>query len=228
MDPLQLREKEIFETLKGIKSLEFVVIGGYAASAYAPPRFSVDCDIVARTASEARKIGARLKELGYKRISAGTAEAAYGGAFERFGKVLPNGFVASVDLLIASVADRGTSAVFTADWIFGNSSLRGLRGRTIAERLPLRILDPDALFVMKAVSCRPSDIRDVFMLAPLIEDLGWVLAGISERCDANVTRGRILRAVDSKQFKDGLQGVFGRLDKKLFERHRDALGRIFK
>ncbi|MBW2966658.1 hypothetical protein KY342_06155 [Candidatus Woesearchaeota archaeon] len=43
MDLLQLREKEIFETLKRIKHLKFAVIGGYAASAYALPRFSIDC-----------------------------------------------------------------------------------------------------------------------------------------------------------------------------------------
>jgi len=46
MELLQIREKEIFETLKKIKKSEFVVIGGYAVNAYTLPRFSVDCDIV--------------------------------------------------------------------------------------------------------------------------------------------------------------------------------------
>ena len=42
---LQLREKEIFETLNKLKGLNFVLIGGYAVNAYTLPRFSVDCDI---------------------------------------------------------------------------------------------------------------------------------------------------------------------------------------
>ena len=48
MDLLQIREKEIFETLKTISEFNFVLIGGYAVNAYALPRFSVDCDIVLR------------------------------------------------------------------------------------------------------------------------------------------------------------------------------------
>ena len=46
MEKLQLREKEIFETLKKICKFKFVVIGGYAVNPYTIPRFSVDCDIV--------------------------------------------------------------------------------------------------------------------------------------------------------------------------------------
>ena len=46
VDLFQLREKEIFETLKKLKNQKFVLIGGYSVNAYAMPRFSVDCDIV--------------------------------------------------------------------------------------------------------------------------------------------------------------------------------------
>ena len=46
MEKLQLREKEIFETLKRINGIKFVVIGGYAVNPYTIPRFSVDCDLV--------------------------------------------------------------------------------------------------------------------------------------------------------------------------------------
>lgn len=46
MDMLQIREKEVFDTLKKIRECRFVLIGGYAVNAYTLPRFSVDCDIV--------------------------------------------------------------------------------------------------------------------------------------------------------------------------------------
>ena len=48
MGMLQLREKEIFETLKQLKKFKFIIIGGYSVNAYTLPMFSVDCDIVIR------------------------------------------------------------------------------------------------------------------------------------------------------------------------------------
>ena len=56
MEQLQLREKEIFETLKNIKKNKFVIIGGYAVNAYTLPRFSVDCDILIKDHKELLKI----------------------------------------------------------------------------------------------------------------------------------------------------------------------------
>ena len=40
----QIREDEIFKTLKKILKYKFVLIGGYAVNAYTLPRFSIDCD----------------------------------------------------------------------------------------------------------------------------------------------------------------------------------------
>ena len=65
MEQLQLREKEIFETLKKIKKSNFVVIGGYAVNAYTLPRFSADCDIVIKNRKELEEIEEALLELGY-------------------------------------------------------------------------------------------------------------------------------------------------------------------
>ena len=65
MEQLQLREKEIFETLKKIKKSKFVVIGGYAVNSYTLPRFSVDCDIVIKNRKELNKIEKSLTEADY-------------------------------------------------------------------------------------------------------------------------------------------------------------------
>ncbi len=35
---------------------------------------------------------------------------------------------------------------------------------------------------------------------------------------------QIREKINSRQFKDGLQGVFGFVDEKAFEKHRKALG----
>ena len=65
MDMLQIREKEVFESLKKMKGLKFVVIGGYAVNAYTLPRFSVDCDIVVKDKIDAAKIQHVLEELSF-------------------------------------------------------------------------------------------------------------------------------------------------------------------
>lgn len=63
---LQLREKEIFETLKKLDG-EFAIIGGYAVNAYTLPRFSVDCDLVTND-ENAPKIISKLLEMKYKKL----------------------------------------------------------------------------------------------------------------------------------------------------------------
>ena len=65
MELLQLREKEIFETLKKIKNCKFALIGGYAVNAYTLPRFSVDCDIVVKDEEELKEIEEVLVNFGY-------------------------------------------------------------------------------------------------------------------------------------------------------------------
>src|SRR3989338_5302685 len=131
MDMLQLREKEVFETLKKIKKYDFVVIGGYAANAYTLPRFSVDCDIVVENSFEAKRIEKELKKLGYKKEE-NNASLPYHGAFARYEKEIIKNFRVSFDLMIENVFDRHTQANFSAKWIFDNSAIRLLRGKTIS------------------------------------------------------------------------------------------------
>ena len=85
MDQLQVREKEIFETLKRISKFAFVVIGGYAVNVYALPRFSVDCDIVVNDKEEADAISDELKKIGYA-IQESKSDIPYHGNFIRYEK----------------------------------------------------------------------------------------------------------------------------------------------
>jgi hypothetical protein len=220
MDLLQLREKAIFETLKGLGE-DFVLIGGYAVNAYTLPRFSVDCDIVVRDAKVAKSIERKLSE--YYAVENSDQDLPYSGSFIRLEKKLQNDFRVSMDILVAEILDRQTGATFSADWVFRNSEIRKLRGKTIAESLELRIINLDALFVMKAVSARGTDIRDVFMMAPGIKDMAWVKAEIEKRYNVNDRLDRILKTVDSRPFRDGLQGVYGQVEDKVFEKHGDAI-----
>ncbi|HJX05423.1 MAG TPA: hypothetical protein VJ461_01810 [Candidatus Nanoarchaeia archaeon] len=226
MEPLQLREKEIFTTLRKIKGVKFVVIGGYAVNAYTLPRFSVDCDIVLKATTDLQKLEKKLAELGYSRLGRNVADTPYHGEFVRFEKEISIGFKVSLDFLIKNVYDRGTSAVFSAEWVFHNSGKRRLKGKTVRDELMVDVIKPDALFVMKMVSCRAADIRDLFMLVAGIKDKLWIKQEVSERCDFDGQLSRIRQKIVSRQFKDGLQGVFGFIDKRLFDKHKNLIFKL--
>ncbi|HIG94433.1 MAG: hypothetical protein QT05_C0009G0009 [archaeon GW2011_AR13] len=223
MENLQLREKEIFETLKKIKKSNFVVIGGYAVNAYTLPRFSVDCDIVIKDRKELEKIEEALLELGYRKEKNYSDEVPYDGNFERYEKELDKNFKVSMDILIGEILDRQTKVKFSADWIFDNSSLRNLQGKTISEQLKIRIINADALLTMKLISCRQTDIRDIFLLINSIKNKKIVKREVSERYDLKDRLSKALNKINSKQFKDELQGVFGIIDNKVFERNKKMI-----
>ena len=228
MENLQLREKEIFETLKKIKKSNFVVIGGYAVNAYTLPRFSVDCDIVIKNRKELEKIEEALLELGYRKEKNYSDEVPYDGNFERFEKELDKNFKVSMDILIGEVLDRQTKVKFSSDWIFDNSSLRNLQGKTISEQLKIRIINADALFTMKLISCRQTDIRDIFFLINSIKNKKIVEKEVSKRYDIKNRLSKVLSKINSKQFKDELQGVFGMIDDKVFERNKKMIMELEK
>ncbi|MDO8622854.1 MAG: nucleotidyl transferase AbiEii/AbiGii toxin family protein [archaeon] len=220
---LQLREKEIFETLKRTSKFKFVIIGGYAVSAYTLPRFSVDCDIVVKDKEELKEIEEILVNFGYVKEENNKDKTSYYGDFLRLEKDLGDNIKVSIDILIKEVLDRQTNATFSAEWIFDNSKIRILKGKTITEELKLRIINLDALFVLKFVSCRLTDIRDIFMLATNIKNKEWIKEEISKKYDFNKLFIKIKDKITSKQFKDSLQGVYGIIDDKVFEKHKKAI-----
>src|SRR3989338_8226203 len=220
---LQLREKEIFETLKKMNKFKFVIIGGYAINAYTLPGFSVDCDIVVKDEEEIKEIVEVLVNFGYVKKGNNKDKTSYYGDFLRLEKDLGDNIKVSIDILIKEVLDRQTNATFSADWVFNNSEIRTLRGKTITEELKLRIINLDALFVLKFVSCRLTDIRDIFMLAPNIKDKERIKEEISKKYDFNKLFSKVEEKITSKQFKDSLQGVYGIIDDKVFEKHKKAI-----
>lgn len=223
MDMLQIREKEIFETLKKIRKCKFAVIGGYAVNAYALPRFSVDCDIVIEDDSQLKEIEKELKEIGYIKEQTDFVNLPYHREFRRYEKEIAENFKVSMDIMIKNVSDRKTHALFKAEWVFKNSSIRLLKGKTIAEKLKLIIINLDALIVMKFASCRSTDIRDVFMLITQAKDMKWIKEEISKRCSFKDRFEKVKNKITSAQFKDNIQGVYGKIDERLFEKHKKAL-----
>ena len=223
MNMLQLRETEIFETLRKIRNFKFIVIGGYAVNAYALPRFSVDCDIVVEDSSQAKDIEKELKGIEYIQKPTNFINLPYHEEFRRYEKEIAKNFIVSIDLMIKYISDRKTRALFTAEWIFKNSALRLLKGKTITQELRLRIINLDALIVTKLVSCRSTDIRDIFMLITQAKDVEWIKQEVMKRCVFNEKFTRLKEKITSTKFKDNLQGVYGYIDKNIFEKHKKAV-----
>ena len=220
-DLFSLREQEIFNTLLQLRDCDFAVIGGYAVNAYALPRFSVDCDIVVNDAEKLHEIEKILLKIGYKKED--SPEMQYSGNFARYEKKLENSFSVSIDVLIGKVTDRMTGVTFSAEWISQHSEKKHLKGKTITEEIQLKIIDIDALIVMKIISCRATDIRDVFMMLPNAKNKEWIKSEISSRYDLKDRIAKMAEKVASKQFKDGLSGIYGYFDAKVFEKHKKAI-----
>ena len=216
-----IREKEIFLALQALSDCNFVIIGGYAVNAYTLPRFSVDCDIVVKDKAELHKMEKILFKRGYQQVK--SKVESYSGYFQRYEKKLEHQFTVSMDILIQKVTDRLTGVCFDAQWIVKNADMRSLKGKTIIENLLVRIINVDALLVMKIISARSTDIRDVFMMMPGAQNKEWIKEEISKRYNFKDRIAKIREKITSPLFKDGLAGVYGYIDHNIFEKHTKAV-----
>jgi len=197
------REEEVLKTLDKIKKFDFVLIGGYAINAFTQPRFSVDCDLVTKKA-EAKKLKEALIKEGYKQEESGK--------FLRLSKKI-NNLKVGFDIMMDQVLDRRTNIAFKAEWIFENSKKRTFIGKTIPMKIKVRVANPEVLFIMKLVSGRKADYRDVFMLAGLNLDLNFIKKELNNlNTNLKEQREELEDFINSKNFKDSLQGVFGKVN----------------
>ena len=125
--------------------------------------------------------------------------------------------------MFTEIVDRQTNAAFSADWIFSNSSFKILKGKTIIEKLKLIIINLDALIAMKLISCRSTDIRDIFMLILQAKNIKIIKKEVSERCNIDDRFMKLKTKITSHKFKDDLQGVYGYVDEKIFNKHKNAV-----
>ncbi len=220
------REKFIFSLLEGLKGrVDFVVIGGYAINAYTLPRFSVDCDLVVKDKKAMLAVKKILETNGFAKKATGTLPG-YKGEFLCLATKKP--VITTFDILASNVEDRITGTMFPAELIFKNSTKRTIFGKGSPTKIETRVADAEMLFVMKAVSCRKPDIRDVFMLASTKLDKEKILQITKEVPIPAESIEKITSKVNSKGFKDALQGVFGMLPEKQFETSKKKLLALLK
>jgi hypothetical protein len=181
-----------------------VLIGGYAISAYGPPRYSVDVDVVI-PAESAPGIRSWLRKVGFELTAHAVPNPQnYEGQVERFlSKAV------TLDLLAGAVRDREAMVDIPEKWI--SKSCRRMVLETLSGKTshPIPIARPEALWALKLQSGRDLDLTDLFAISNQPADLDDVRQLFEQL------------ATDSLSRK--LQSVRSKLgDRRLFE---DSLSR---
>src|SRR5439155_16632457 len=102
------QERAGFALLRRFREAEAVLVGGYAVSAYGPPRFSLDLDFVVPAAA-LPGIRGLLQSADHARIRNWEGAAAFAGRAERWSRG-EEAIPLSVDLLIGGISDRVSGA----------------------------------------------------------------------------------------------------------------------
>ena len=202
------RENEILRTIRrlGEENLDFVVVGGYAVSALARHRFSVDCDLVVPRERKTRFEEALKGEGFSKHVQKAGFDAAYGGEFVSYVKKV-DGLPVTVDLLVGSLVCRATEASWSFDYVRRFSVAATIPGYGLS--VGCRIPERELLIAFKLHSGRRADVRDFVVLRENM-DRGKVLKHLGRGDEARL-KGQIaavLRALEDKNLVDSLKGVF--------------------
>jgi len=202
MEELIKKENDIFDILQKLidAKLDFIVVGGYAVSAY-KHRFSVDADIVVKN-SDLEYFETILKKEGFKKTIQKELENIYSSKFIRYEKDM-----ASIDMLIDALASRLTNASFSYDLLEKNSQKRKIIG--IEKEITAMVPNKELLIVTKVHSGRLTDFRDIAGLAKNsnLEIIKRFLF-IGDLNAVNDNLKKLNLAVNNKNFADSFKGVF--------------------
>lgn len=152
------RENQLFAILEMFNEhdLEFLVIGGYAVSAY-QHRFSVDADLVI-TAEQFDRFASILRDEGYGQVEDVDLAAGRFVAFQR-----SDDLPVTVDLMMEAVQSRETDAAWRYDELARHAEPVTIDGSE--QSVTVRIPTAELLMAMKLHSGRLTDARDVVALA---------------------------------------------------------------
>ena len=221
IDMMRRREEEILEALKhlsektnGFSKPRLLLIGGYALRAFIPlTRFTRDCDFVIK--KEKGWAIDRLRVLLPEGFSVERLEKHGSYGFMRCVKLVRHDDArvkVFLDFMEGEIRGRGPKDVILVD----DAMMKGTRATIPVAGEEVAILAPSYVdyFIMKVISARPSDVRD---LASLVLERGLPL-GLSERIRQilpypevfkSKLEGNIIPVVKRRTFIDSWRGIFG-------------------
>lgn len=239
IEMMKRREQEVQRALlhlsertEGFTDPELVTIGGYALRAFIPlSRFTRDCDFALR-----KKDGWDIDKIRVflpKDYSIEEDEKRDSYGFLRCAKLVQHDKVkvrVSMDFMEGEIRGRKPEETIVIDEVMVKN--RKFVSIPIADQ-PVRIAVPDYVdyFIMKVVSSRASDIRDI---ASLIHENG-VPSRLEKRIKQTLpypsifrakVEGRILPEMKRPTFIDSWRGIFGTL--KYTERDVTKASRLLR
>jgi len=203
------RERSCFEFLNKVAHEEVVVIGGYAVSAHALPRFSVDLDLV--VASSAAQLLRKLLAIeGFSKERSWNGGGVFAGRSERWIRLINGKFPVYVDLLIGGISDRGTGVSYSYNELRERSSWKRIRGLSPGLEAEGLVPDRETLIALKLLVGRKVDLRDVVVLARHALNQETVVRLLRRAPKEKVREHteNLVSSISTKEFMNSLQGVF--------------------
>lgn len=202
MSGFTARENQLFDILETFSEddLEFVVIGGYAVSAFRH-RFSVDVDLVV-LAEHLDRFAAHLRAEGYEKTEDRPLERGRFVAYHKHAE-LP----VTVDLMVDAVQSRATDAIWDYEELAERAEPVEIEGSETA--VTVRVPQKELLIAMKLHSGRLTDARDVIALADDV-DFDRVAEAMDrgDRKQLQAVLERVRDVISQEDFADAFKGVF--------------------
>lgn len=205
---IEERQRVCLEVLQKLPR-RYVLVGGYAVSAFEFPRFSVDLDIVI-SEEDFEKFSDFLESEGFSQTKeAGKFSRVYKGRFVRFQKIVDT-LPVSVDLLVGMIQCRQTDAAYSFDYVRRHSERRQVVGFQARDKVDARVADREMLQALKINSMRMADQRDIITLCSVKVDTDRVAKHLRRAPRAKVKENirNLLSFLENPKSRDSLKGVF--------------------
>ncbi len=188
------------------EGLEYVLVGGYAVSAF-NARFSTDLDIVVAPDSKSKFVEF-LEQRDFEKTDSHAKEWFYDTEVIEYEKRLTPQQPIGFDLLVNGLGCRQTEAQWSFDYLYDHSQQQEVSGGTVTTTA--RVIDGAVLVAAKLHSGRETDLRDVLAVAEKIA-LDSVTAHL-RRGDEDALREQLERGLEilgSEELKHGYRSDFG-------------------
>lgn len=202
------RSNALIELLNELNenSLQYVLVGGYAVSAF-NARFSTDLDIVVAADNKDRFVEF-LEDRGFEETDSHAKQWFYDTEVIEYEKRLTPQQPIGFDLLVNGLGCRQTEAQWSFDYLYDYSQDQEVTGGTMSTTA--RVIDGAVLVAAKLHSGRETDLRDVLAVVEEI-DINTVTPHL-RRGDGTALRAQLERGLEilaGEDLKHGYRSDFG-------------------
>ena len=200
------RENDVFAVLQDFSktNLEFVLVGGYAVSAFRH-RFSVDADVVVRK-KDLHQFVSTAEARGFEKSIFKTLhhhEAEFF-QYKRKGK-----FPVTVDFMVNGLASRQSDSFWSFDYLYAHSKKMKITG--IEKEVSLKVPERELLIALKINAGRETDMRDAVALIETADPqkiIGHFIEGGGNTSENKKVISSEKKILENANFENSFKGVF--------------------